>query len=270
MPELPEVETTKRGLAPHLVGQTLKKMHVFRRDLRWPIPANLPAAASQQAIVGLTRRAKYLLLHLPAGSILIHLGMSGSLRIVDSGDPLQKHDHVAFDFSARRQVRFHDPRRFGCVLWQAAGECHPLLQKLGPEPLAYESLGPHLFERSRGLTAPVKNFVMDQTVVVGVGNIYASESLFLAGIDPRRPSGEISKTRFARLATCIQEVLGNAIDVGGTTLRDYVNPEGVPGYFAQSLHVYDRAQLPCHRCPKRIRSLQLGQRSTYYCPGCQK
>ena len=270
MPELPEVETTRRGISPFLVGQTVQTVTIRQRQLRWPIPAELDNALPGQIITAVNRRAKYVLLQTAAGTALVHLGMSGSLRITDCDTAWKKHDHVSIELNNGRCLRLHDPRRFGALLWTSAPvEQHPLLQKLGPEPLGNNFNGPYLYDLSRQRRTPVKLFIMDGTVVVGAGNIYASEALFMAGIDPRRTAGRISLARYEKLATAIRQVLQEAIAQGGTTLRDFVGGQGEPGYFKQYLRVYDRQGEPCRACQTPIRQIRLGQRSSYYCPHCQ-
>ena len=270
MPELPEVETTRRGISPFLVGQTVQTVTIRQRQLRWPIPAELDNALPGQIITAVNRRAKYVLLQTAAGTALVHLGMSGSLRITDCDTAWKKHDHVSIELNNGRCLRLHDPRRFGALLWTSAPvEQHPLLRKLGPEPLGNNFNGPYLYDLSRQRRTPVKLFIMDGTVVVGAGNIYASEALFMAGIDPRRAAGRISLTRYEKLATAIRQVLQAAIAQGGTTLRDFVGSQGEPGYFKQYLRVYDRQGEPCRACQTPIRQIRLGQRSSYYCPHCQ-
>ncbi len=268
MPELPEVETTRRGLAPLIEGQALRQFAVHQPMLRWPvsIPNELPGHVVQR----LRRRGKYLLFDFEHGSLIVHLGMSGSLRFVERETPRLLHDHVELDFGGVHLVRLNDPRRFGCVLWQpGGGETHPLLASLGPEPLENEFSGQGLFEKARARKVAVKLFVMNSHIVVGVGNIYANEALFLAGVRPTRAAGRIPRGRFEDVARAIRMVLDDSIRVGGTTLRDFLNPEGKPGYFRQSLRVYDRADQPCVRCGAGIESVVLGGRSTYYCPSCQ-
>jgi len=270
MPELPEVETTRRGITPFLLGQTVTAVTVRQRRLRWPIPLELDQALPGQTINAVNRRAKYLSLHTAAGTVLVHLGMSGSLRIVEHDTRWKKHDHVGFELSSGQCLRLHDPRRFGAVLWSSAPlEQHPLLHHLGPEPLGNHFNGPYLYEQSRQRRSAVKLFIMDGRIVVGVGNIYANEALFLAGIDPRRAAGRIALARYEKLAEAIRHVLQEAIAQGGTTLRDFVGGQGEPGYFKQSLRVYDRQNLPCVNCQAPLRLVKLGQRATYYCPHCQ-
>jgi len=275
LPELPEVETTRRGIAPYLIGRRVLKVVLRRPDLRWPIPTEVSELLPGQRIEAVERRAKYLLLHTDAGSALLHLGMSGMLRLLPPDAPIGKHDHVDIALErlptqASRILRFTDPRRFGCLLWQPPGEIHPLLAHLGPEPLTDAFGGELLWRASRSRSSAVKLLLMDPAVVVGVGNIYASEALFAAGIDPRRPAGSISRARYARLATEVKRILAWAIERGGTTLRDFLNPDGAPGYFFRELNVYGRAGEPCRVCGSSIRQLALGQRSTFWCPRCQR
>ena len=275
MPELPEVETTRRGIAPYLIGRRVVGVTLRRPDLRWPIPAAISELLPGQRIDAVERRAKYLLLHTQAGSALLHLGMSGVLRVLPPDAPVGKHDHVDIALErtstqAERILRFTDPRRFGCLLWQAPGEIHSLLANLGPEPLTDAFDGDLLWHLSRGRKAAVKLFLMDNAVVVGVGNIYASEALFAAGIDPRRAAGSISRARYARLASEVKRILAWAFERGGTTLRDFINPDGAPGYFFRELNVYGRAGEACQVCGTAIRQVVLGQRSTFWCPHCQR
>jgi formamidopyrimidine-DNA glycosylase len=238
--------------------------------LRWPIPAALHRTLPGQKIENVERRAKYILAHTANGSALLHLGMSGSLRILDGATPAGVHDHVDWRLSSGRILRFTDPRRFGCLLWQKPGSVHELLADLGPEPLSADFDGDYLWRRSRGRGAPVKTFLMDQHVVVGVGNIYAAEALFAAGIHPNRAAGSVSRARYARLADEVRRILVYAITRGGTTLRDFISPDGVPGYFEQELFVYGRTGEACKVCGTPIRSVMLGQRNTFYCPRCQR
>jgi len=275
MPELPEVETTRRGLAPHLEGRNVQAVTLRRPDLRWPIPPELPRLLQGQRIDAVRRRAKYLLLDTAAGSAVLHLGMSGSLRVLPGDTPLRAHDHVDIALVGNagvpgRVLRFNDPRRFGCLLWQPVGTVHPLLAGLGPEPLSDDFDGNHLFALSRGRTAPVKTFLMDQAVVVGVGNIYAAEALFAAGIAPNRAAGRVSRERYAALAREVKRILAHAIDRGGTTLRDFIRPDGAPGYFEQELQVYGREGNACHRCGTPLRHASIGQRASVWCPHCQR
>ncbi len=270
MPELPEVETTRRGLLPHLRGRTVIALDIRQPRLRWPIPAALLTSLPGQRIDDVERRAKYLVVHTQAGSALLHLGMSGSLRVLPAATPVGIHDHVDWRLDNGFVLRYTDPRRFGCQLWQARGEIHPLLAGLGPEPLSGDFDGDHLWLRSRGRSAAVKVFLMDQANVVGVGNIYAAEALFAAAIHPKRAAGSVSRARYARLAVEVKRILAYAITRGGTTLRDFISPDGAPGYFEQELFVYGRAGEPCKVCAAPVRVITLGQRSTFYCPRCQR
>ncbi|EMQ0935123.1 TPA: bifunctional DNA-formamidopyrimidine glycosylase/DNA-(apurinic or apyrimidinic site) lyase [Pseudomonas aeruginosa] len=270
MPELPEVETTRRGIAPYLEGQRVERVIVRERRLRWPIPEDLDVRLSGQRIVSVERRAKYLLLGAEAGTLISHLGMSGSLRLVESGTPASRHEHVDIELASGMALRYTDPRRFGAMLWSLAPLEHELLRNLGPEPLTDAFAGQRLFELSRGRSMAVKPFIMDNAVVVGVGNIYASEALFAAGIDPRKPAGSISKARYLRLAEEIKRILAIAIERGGTTLRDFVGGDGQPGYFQQELFVYGRGGEFCKVCGSTLRGIRLGQRASVYCPRCQR
>ena len=270
MPELPEVETTRRGLAPHVEGRRITGVTLRRTRLRWDIPPEVSTELPGQVVVAVRRRAKYLLLDTAPGGALLHLGMSGMLRVLPATTPVGAHDHVDFALDSGRVLRFTDPRRFGCLLWQPAGTTHELLQGLGPEPLSDAFDGDVLFARSRGRKAPVKIFLMDQAIVVGVGNIYAAEALFRAGIHPARAAGRISRGRYARLAEAIKAILAYSIERGGTTLRDFINPDGEPGYFEQELFVYGRAGEACKQCGGVLRDAEWGQRATVYCPRCQR
>lgn len=270
MPELPEVETTRRGIAPHVLGRRVVELRVRVPALRWPIPPALAEGLAGRRIEAVDRRAKYLLLGVETGAAIVHLGMSGMLRVLPAALPPARHDHVDMVLDSGRMLRLTDPRRFGCLLWQARGELHPLLAGLGPEPLGPGFDGDHLWRLARGRRAPVKAFVMDQAVVVGVGNIYAAEALFRAGVHPLRAAGRVSRARHAALAEAIRAILGWAIERGGTTLRDFLNPDGAPGYFEQELAVYGRAGEPCIRCATPIRMLRLGNRASCYCPRCQR
>lgn len=275
MPELPEVETARLGLAPHLEGRVVQDVVLRRPDLRWPIPAEITTLLPGQRILAVRRRAKYLLLETDAGSALLHLGMSGSLRVLPASTPVREHDHVDLLLSAGgarngRVLRFNDPRRFGCLLWQPHGDTHPLLRLLGPEPLDAQFDGGYLFARSRGRRAPVKAFLMDQRIVVGVGNIYAAEALFAAGISPLRAAGKISRERYDALAGEVKRILQHAIARGGTTLRDFLAPDGAPGYFEQELSAYGRGGEPCPRCGAVMKQASVGQRTTVFCPKCQR
>jgi formamidopyrimidine-DNA glycosylase len=271
MPELPEVETTRRGLSPHVAGQLVRAVQVREKRLRWPVPPALTRELTGQRIERIERRAKYLLFHTPAGVLLAHLGMSGSLRLVAPDEPVRKHDHVDIALANNLVLRFHDPRRFGCLLW-VKGDigAHPLLKALGPEPLEESFTGDLMFARSRKRSAPVKSFIMDQRIVVGVGNIYANEALFAAGISPRRKAGKVTRAQYDALVAEIRAVLQRAIRSGGTTLRDFIGGDGKPGYFQQTLAVYGRGGGTCVRCRSALVEFRLGQRSTVYCPRCQR
>ena len=271
MPELPEVETTLRGILPHTEGHRIVAVVVRQPRLRWPVPDQLATELVGHAIDAVQRRAKYLLLRIGAGHLLLHLGMSGSLRVVEAASPAQPHDHVDIVLDDGNALRLRDPRRFGAVLWCSGDiDHHPLLAQLGPEPLGDDFDGDYLYRLSQGRRTAVKPFLMAQQVVVGVGNIYANEALFVAGIDPARAAGRISRARYRRLAEAIREVLAAAIRAGGTTLRDFRHSDGKPGYFSQELRVYGREGLPCPRCATPLRGLRLGQRATTYCPRCQR
>lgn len=270
MPELPEVETTRRGVEPFLLGQRIEQVTVRDPRLRWPVPSDLAANLEGRTVVAVERRAKYLLLKVPAGSAIVHLGMSGSLRVITEATPPLKHDHVELIMADGTRIRFNDPRRFGCWLWSTRPDEHPLLAELGPEPLDPVFNGAYLHRLARARTTPVKHFVMDSHTVVGVGNIYANEALFKAGIHPRRAAGRISRDRYILLAEAIRETLSAAILMGGTTLRDFVNSDGKPGYFAQSLQVYGRGSEPCRQCGTPLKEVRMSQRTTVYCPRCQR
>jgi formamidopyrimidine-DNA glycosylase len=269
MPELPEVETTRAGLAPHCENRIIRNVVLRRPDLRWPIPKEIKKNLPSQTILQVRRRAKYLLLDTEPGSALLHLGMSGCLRVLPSTTRIEKHDHVDIVLDNDTLIRFTDPRRFGCLLWQPAGEVHSLLQHLGPEPLSDEFSGDLLYELSRGRRTPIKHFLMDQSVVVGVGNIYAAESLFKAGIAPQRMAGTISRARYQNLAAAVKSILAYAIARGGTTLRDFLNADGAPGYFEQELFVYGREGCPCKVCGKPIQALRMSSRASAWCRNCQ-
>lgn len=271
MPELPEVETTRRGIAPHVEGGVVTEVVLRRRLLRYPVPPRLLTDLPGAVIERVERRGKYLLLRTAAGTVIIHLGMSGNLRLVEPATPVEKHDHVDIVIDGERLLRFHDPRRFGAVLW-CSGEPleHSLLNTLGPEPLESGFDGDYLYDHSRKRKQAIKQFIMDSHVVVGVGNIYVSESLFLAGIKPQTAAGRVTRPRYERLVEAIQTVLQAAIEQGGTTLRDFVDGAGKPGYFQQQLNVYGREGEPCHQCGTAIKQLRQGQRATYYCPVCQR
>lgn len=269
MPELPEVETTKRGLEPYLVQQRIESICVRQNKLRFLVPEEIQQLVGQP-ILRLVRRAKYLLVETPTGTALWHLGMSGSLRIVEHHCAANKHDHIDWLLSNGKILRYHDPRRFGALLFFPLNTPIQPLLHLGPEPLTAEFTAEQLWQRSRHKKQPIKTFIMDNSVVVGVGNIYANESLFLAGIRPQTAAGKLSLARLTNLVTVIKEVLAAAIQQGGTTLRDFVSAEGKPGYFAQQLFVYGRAGQPCLRCHSTLCEIRLAQRSCVYCPKCQR
>ena len=270
MPELPEVETTRRGIAPHLIGQRVSRVIVRERRLRWPIPEDLDVRLSGQRIEAVERRAKYLLIKAEVGTLISHLGMSGNLRLVESGLPAAKHEHVDIELESGLALRYTDPRRFGAMLWSELPLEHELLVRLGPEPLTELFDGERLYQLSRGKAVAVKPFIMDNAVVVGVGNIYATEALFAAGIDPRRAAGTVSRARYVRLAGEIKRVLAHAIERGGTTLRDFIGGDGQPGYFQQELFAYGRGGQFCKVCGSTLREVKLGQRASVYCPKCQR
>jgi formamidopyrimidine-DNA glycosylase len=271
VPELPEVETARRGLEPWLLHQRIRGAILRHRGMRWPVRADLPRLLAGHSIRSVGRRSKYLLLDCEAGWLILHLGMSGSLRILPAGTPAGKHDHFDLVLDSGQALRFTDPRRFGAVLWEPGEPArHKLLRDLGPEPFDTGFSARWLFERTRGRHAPVKNVIMDSHVVCGVGNIYASESLFRAGIHPARAAGRISLARYARLVESVRQTLRAAIAAGGSTLRDYVQTDGRPGSFQQQYFVYGRDGEPCRRCGARIKSLRIGQRSSFYCPHCQR
>lgn len=270
MPELPEVETTRLGIEPHLLYRTVTGVHVRQPALRWPVSETLSQSLTGQAIIGVRRRAKYLFLDTPRGRVMIHLGMSGSLRILVSPLPPQKHDHVDILLDNGTMLRYRDPRRFGSIFWIDEGNEHPLTHDLGPEPLDDEFDGAHLYEVSRGRRVPVKSMLMNSRVVSGIGNIYANEALFGSGIRPDRAAGRISRARYEKLASAIKAVLEAAIAAGGTTLRDFSNENGSPGYFRQTLDVYGRGGQACPRCGRGLKEVRLGQRATVFCPRCQR
>lgn len=271
MPELPEVETTARGIAPHVVGKRLQQCLVREPRLRWPVPQTLAAEVEGKKLLSVGRRGKYLLLGFKHGTALWHLGMSGSLRIVAPAQPPGKHDHVDWVFSRDVALRFNDPRRFGALLWTSDPfEEHPLINHLGPEPLSDDYTGDYLYQRSRKRTTAVKQWLMDSRIVVGVGNIYANETLFACGIHPLKAAGKLSRPQCEKLVNESRRILQYAINRGGTTLRDFVGGDGKPGYFAQELTVYGRAGQPCNHCGKPLTSRPIGGRQTVYCTACQK
>jgi formamidopyrimidine-DNA glycosylase len=270
MPELPEVETTRRGLLPHVVGRTIAHVEVREPRLRWPVAKNLARTLAGERIAELARRAKYLLFATDAGTLLVHLGMSGSLRYLPTPVAPAAHDHIDVHFEGGGALRFNDPRRFGSFIFTKTPAAHPLLKELGPEPLGDEFDADYLWRASRNRRVAIKQHLMNGRVVVGVGNIYASEALFRAGIHPRRTAGRIARARFEPLVGAVRDVLRDAIDEGGTTLRNFVGGDGKPGYFRGSLRVYERDGRPCVSCGTAIERRVQGQRATYYCPRCQR
>lgn len=271
MPELPEVETTLRGIRPHLLGARIARLVVRERRLRWPIAAGLEARVRGRAVTAVRRRGKYLLLDLERGALVMHLGMSGSFRVLSAAVPAGAHDHYDLVTERGRVVRYRDPRRFGCLLWCAGDPMrHPRIRTLGVEPLGEAFDGECLRRAAAGRRLAVKSFLMDSRVVVGVGNIYASEALFAAAIHPRRGCHRISTARYQLLADAVRATLNAAIGHGGSTIRDFAAADGLPGYFEQELTVYGRAGRACARCGGTIRRVVIGQRSTFYCPGCQR
>ena len=283
MPELPEVEVTRRGVAPHIEGRTVQDVVLRREGLRWPFPPALRQLLAGRQVHSTGRRGKYLLVHFEHGTLIIHLGMSGHLRVLAPGIEPEKHDHfdlvveasaTASGTPGRQVMRMKDPRRFGAVLWHDAAdgllEHHVLLRELGVEPLEAEFSGKLLYDQTRQRSAPIKQVLLAGDIVVGVGNIYASESLFRAGINPKTPARRISLARYEKLAQAIREILAEAIVQGGSTLRDFISVNGQSGYFQQTYFVYDRAGVPCKVCAAPVRQIKQGQRSTFYCVNCQK
>jgi formamidopyrimidine-DNA glycosylase len=277
MPELPEVEVTRLGIAPHLLGGKITAVKVIDGRLRWPVPRNLPKVLQDQKVHSIDRRGKYLLMELDLGYLILHLGMTGTLRVLPSSDPLKLHDRVTFEFG-KLSLRLHDPRKFGAVLWHPKTkgpiEKNSLLLKLGTEPFSPEfagELGAHiLYQHSRGRSIAVKQFLLAGQAVVGVGNIYCSESLFEAGIHPAKAAGKLTRPQCTRLANAVRLILKKAIDAGGSSLKDFVNSDGDPGHFMVQTKVYDRKDQPCKVCKTPIKQIVQGQRSTYFCPQCQK
>jgi formamidopyrimidine-DNA glycosylase len=277
MPELPEVETTCAGIRPHLLNSRISNLVVRETRLRWPVDKDLKKIIEKKKLFAVTRRAKYILLHLEKnksqekGILVIHLGMSGSLRILDRESEHRKHDHIDINFNNGKLLRFHDPRRFGAVIWiQDDLDQHKLFKHLGPEPLSEQFSGDYLYLKSRKRKLSVKQFIMDAQVVVGVGNIYANEALFASGIHPNRDAGSLSKKSANDLVDEIKQILSLAITRGGTTLKDFENPEGNPGYFSQNLKVYGRKGAPCPKCQNNLKEIRLNNRTTVFCPKCQK
>ncbi|WP_305041932.1 bifunctional DNA-formamidopyrimidine glycosylase/DNA-(apurinic or apyrimidinic site) lyase [Geoalkalibacter sp.] len=271
MPELPEVETVRRGIGPHVQGRRIARVVVREARLRRPIPADLAARFAGVLVTDIVRRGKYLLFETPAGWLILHLGMSGSLRLVGAAQPPGKHDHVDLELDDGRLLRFCDPRRFGLLLWTREPPVHhPLLAGLGPEPLDESFTGAYLYEKAQGRRLAVKSLIMDSRIVVGVGNIYASEALFRARIRPDRAAGSLGRRDCDRLVESIKIVLGEAIAAGGTTLRDFVDGQGRPGYFRMQLQVYGRGGEACPVCARPLDSARIGQRSSFFCRRCQK
>lgn len=271
MPELPEVETTRRGIEPYIKNKHITAIILRETRMRWPVPESLPELLKGQRLVHIDRRGKYLIFIFNQGALILHLGMSGSLRIVKPNTPPRKHDHVDLVFANEQVLRFHDPRRFGSLHWtEQHPQQHPLLAVIGIEPLSADLSGDFLHEKSRKRKVAVKNFIMNSRILAGVGNIYANEALFLARIHPNKPAGRISLNQYKQLAKAIKQILRAAIRQGGTTLRDFVREDGTRGYFRQKLRVYERPNLPCRRCTTLIKTLLIGQRSSYFCPLCQK
>ncbi|MGR5076956.1 bifunctional DNA-formamidopyrimidine glycosylase/DNA-(apurinic or apyrimidinic site) lyase [Photobacterium swingsii] len=268
MPELPEVEVSRMGISPHVTGQTVSSITIRNPKLRWPIPEAITAIEGQ-VITQVTRRAKYLLLHTAVGTAIVHLGMSGSLRVLPAATPPDKHDHVDLVLASGEMLRYNDPRRFGAWLWADLNELHQVLTKLGPEPLEAEFDADYLFEKAQGRRTVVKQFIMDNHIVVGVGNIYANEALFSAKISPQRPASKLTKAEVTKLVAEIKSVLAFAIEQGGTTLKDFKNADGKPGYFAQELQVYGKGGQACPRCDAPLNQIKIGQRATFYCSECQ-
>jgi formamidopyrimidine-DNA glycosylase len=271
VPELPEVETTRRGLGRHLRGRLIRAALVHDQRLRWPVTPHLDALLRGQRVRAIERRAKYLLLRITKGTLIVHLGMSGNLRVVPRLTALLPHDHVELQLDSGSALRFNDPRRFGCFLYTSEEpQQHKLLRGLAPEPLEAQFNGAYLHRITRRRRVAIKTLLLNGRLVTGVGNIYASEALFRARIRPQRAARTLTLAQCRQLAAAIRNVLKSAIRSGGTTLRDYLSADGLPGYFKQKLYVYERAALPCRRCRTPIRQLTQGQRSTYYCPRCQK
>lgn len=271
MPELPEVETCKNGIAPYILHQVIVDVIVRHFQLRWPIPKNIKSLIKNQKILDIQRRAKYIIVTLEQGYLLLHLGMSGHFYICSPQTPLQKHDHIDFVFSPNLCLRYHDPRRFGAIIWtQSSPFLHPLLIHLGPEPLDQLFDEKYLYQISRKRTTPIKNFIMNPKIVVGIGNIYANEALFQSKIHPLMPAGKLSLKAYRTLVEQIKMILTQAIIAGGTTLNDFKQSDGKPGYFKQNLQVYGRRQQKCYQCGTLIETITCGQRSSFFCPNCQK
>jgi formamidopyrimidine-DNA glycosylase len=270
MPELPEVEVCKRGIEPHVLNQNVSDVVVRNAKMRWPITPTISDICGEKVIY-VNRRAKYLLLGTSKGILMLHLGMSGTIRVIDKDTPVTKHDHFDLVLENGLALRLNDPRRFGSVLWITEDITeHPLIKNLGPEPLSPDFTDNCLFEKSRNKTVAIKTFLMNNHVVVGVGNIYANESLFKAGIDPRKHAGKVSKKRYIELTKHIKQTLAHAIEQGGTTLKDFTQSDGKPGYFAQELLVYGRGGQLCFICKEKLQEIKQAGRATVFCPTCQK
>ncbi|MGL1957672.1 MAG: bifunctional DNA-formamidopyrimidine glycosylase/DNA-(apurinic or apyrimidinic site) lyase [Colwellia sp.] len=270
MPELPEVEVCRRGIEPHVLNQKVSDVVVRNAKMRWPITPTISDICGEN-IIYIHRRAKYLLLGTSKGILMLHLGMSGTIRVIDKETPVTKHDHFDLVLENGLALRLNDPRRFGSVLWVTEDiNEHPLIKKLGPEPLSPDFTEDCLYQKSRNKTAPIKTFLMNNHVVVGVGNIYANESLFKAGIDPRKPAGKVSKKHYLELTQHIKQTLAHAIAQGGTTLKDFTQADGKPGYFAQELLAYGRGGQPCFICKEKLKEIKQAGRATVFCPQCQK
>jgi formamidopyrimidine-DNA glycosylase len=270
MPELPEVEVCRRGIEPHVLNQNVSDVVVRNAKMRWPITPTISDICGEK-VVSVNRRAKYLLLGTSKGILMLHLGMSGTIRVIDKDTPITKHDHFDLVLENGLALRLNDPRRFGSVLWVTEDiNEHPLIKKLGPEPLSPDFTDDHLYQMSRNKTAPIKTFIMNNHVLVGVGNIYANESLFKAGIDPRKQAGKVLKKRYLELTRHIKQTLAHAIEQGGTTLKDFTQSDGKPGYFAQELLAYGRGGQPCFICKEKLKEIKQAGRATVFCPQCQK
>ena len=270
MPELPEVETTRLGIVSHLKGKKIEQVIIYQPKLRWPIPVNLPQLIKGKTINDITRRGKYLLFHFKNGTMLIHLGMSGSLRLTHNKVEKDPHEHIEFIIGNKYSLRLRDPRRFGAVLWTSSDPAHHLLlDKLGPEPLEKEFKPAYLYEKSRKRKTSIKDFLMNSHIVAGLGNIYVNESLYVAGIRPTRKTGKVTKDESQKLVSAIKKILRKSLKAGGTTLRDFSGTNGEPGYFKQQLLIYGRDNKSCDKCGGKIKRIKQGQRSSYYCPNCQ-
>ena len=271
MPELPEVETSRRGITPHIINQTIKQVILRQPKLRWLIPAEIPQIFAAQQIEQVQRRGKYLLLKTSKATLILHLGMSGVLRVLDSNTPAKKHDHVDLVFTHGISLRFSDPRRFGCLLWTNTDPLqHRLLKHLGIEPLDSAFNSAYLFKQSRKRKLTIKQLLMHNHLVVGIGNIYANEALFAASIRPTKSAATLTQAQCKLLVPAIKRILRRAIKAGGTTLNDFTQSDGNPGYFKQKLQVYDRAGQPCKKCKSTVKQIVIAGRSSFYCPYCQR